>query len=280
MTEKLTVKQLNDKARLLRADVLAMLCKAGSGHPGGSLSSMDILTVLYNSIMNHDPKNPKWVDRDRFVLSKGHVCPAVYAVLADCGYFERKELATLRQYGSILQGHPYMGKTPGFDVSSGSLGQGLSIGVGMALAAKADKKDLRVYCLMGDGEQQEGQIWEAAMTAGQYKLDNLCGIVDYNGLQIDGCVADVMSIAPLADKWAAFNWNTILVDGHDVEALERAFLEAKTYKEKPSVIIAHTIKGKGVSYMENVASWHGVAPNEAQLASALQELGCMEVELC
>jgi len=280
MGEKLTAGQLEDKARRLRADTLAMLCRAGSGHSGGSLSSMDILTVLYYNIMRHDPGDPGREGRDRFVLSKGHACPALYAVLSACGYFERKELATLRMYGSILQGHPYMGKTPGLDVSGGSLGQGLSVSVGMALAAKADGKDLRVYCLMGDGEQQEGQIWEAAMAAGQYQLDNLCGIVDCNGLQIDGRVADVMGIAPLADKWAAFNWNVISIDGHDVGSIERAFNEARVCKGKPSIMVADTIKGKGVSFMEGVAAWHGVTPDAAQLAAALEELGCEGVDLC
>lgn len=276
---KLTIEQLKDKARHMRADTLVMLNKAGSGHSGGSLSSTEILTVLYNNVMKHDPKNPKWAERDRFVLSKGHVCPILYSILADCGYFERKELATLRSFGSILQGHPYMGKTPGLDVSGGSLGQGLSVAVGMAIAAKADKRTLRVYSLMGDGELQEGQIWEAAMAAGQYKLDNLCGIVDYNGLQIDGKVEDVMGIAPLADKWASFNWNVICIDGHDVEAVENAYAEAAVYKGKPSVIIAKTIKGKGVSFMENKAGWHGMAPNDEQLAAALEELDCTGVEL-
>jgi len=280
MGSRLGAEHIRDKARLLRADMLAMLCKAKSGHPGGSLSSIDLLAVLYNNIMNHDPTNPDWDARDRFVLSKGHACPALYVVLADCGYFERKELATLRMYGSILQGHPYKRKTPGLDISSGSLGQGLSVSTGMALAAKADGKELRVYCLMGDGELQEGQVWEAAMAAGQYKLDNLCGIVDYNGLQIDGRVADVMDIAPLADKWTAFNWNVITIDGHDVEAVEAAFTEAKSFRGKPSVIIANTIKGKGVSYMEDVASWHGVCPDETQLSAALEELDCEGVELC
>jgi len=279
MNGKLSVEQLKDKARQLRADTLLMLNKAGSGHSGGSLSSVDLLTVLYNNVMNHDPENPGWTERDRFVLSKGHVCPALYAVLADCGYFGREELGTLRKYGSILQGHPYMGKTPGLDVSGGSLGQGLSVSVGMALAAQANGQSLHVYCLMGDGELQEGQIWEAAMSAGHYKLDNLCSIVDYNNLQIDGHVEDVMDISPLADKWRAFNWNVILADGHDVEAIEAAYAAAKTCKGKPSVIIAKTVKGKGVSFMEDVASWHGAVPNVAQLALALEELDCEGLEL-
>ena len=280
MAMKLTYDELKEKSRLLRGDLLAMLFKAGSGHPGGSLSSMEILTVMYNNIMKHDPKNPKWEERDRFVLSKGHICPALYVVLADCGYFDRKELGTLRRFGSILQGHPYMMKTPGLDVSGGSLGQGLSVAVGMALAAKADKNGIRVFSLMGDGELQEGQIWEAVMAAGQYKLDNLCGIVDYNNLQIDGKVSDIMDIAPLAEKWSAFNWNVIKCDGHCVESVERAFNEALAYEGKPSVIIADTVKGKGVSFMENNASWHGVSPNSEELAIALEELDCKAVELC
>ena len=280
MKERLSYEALREKSRILRGYILAMLCKAESGHPGGSLSSVEILTVLYNNILKHDSKNPTWSERDRFVLSKGHVCPALYVVLADCGYFDRKELATLRQFGSILQGHPYMGKTPGLDVSSGSLGQGLSVATGMAIAAKSDKSDVRVFCLMGDGELQEGQIWEAAMSAGKYKLDNLCGIVDYNNLQIDGRVSDVMDIAPLAEKWKAFNWNVITADGHCVESVERAFDEAAAFEGKPTIIIADTVKGKGVSYMENNAAWHGVCPNLEQLAIALEELDCKEVELC
>ncbi len=273
MFRNLNEDQLSEKANKLRADILKMLCEAGSGHTGGALSSIDIVTVLYNKIMNIDPKNPTWDKRDRFVLSKGHGCVALYAVLADCGYFPEEELKTLRKYGSILQGHPYMHKTPGFDVSAGSLGQGLSVAVGMALAARMDGKDNRVYCLMGDGENQEGQIWEAAMAAGHYKLDNLCGILDNNGLQIDGKVEDVMNIEPIADKWKAFNWNIVEINGHDVKEIEKAFMAAAEYKGKPTLILAHTVKGKGVSFMENVSSWHGAAPNKEQLETALNELG-------
>ena len=264
--------QMEVKIKRLRANILKMLCEAGSGHPGGSLSSIDIIAILYNKIMKHDPMNPLWNERDRFVLSKGHVCPALYAVLADCGYFEEKELMTLRKYGSILQGHPYMFKTPGLDISSGSLGQGLSVSVGMALALKMNSGNNRVYCLMGDGELQEGQIWEAAMAAGHYKLNNLCGIVDYNRLQIDGKVEDVMDINPLADKWEAFKWNVIETDGHNLKDLEEAFMVSRAYQSKPTVIIAHTVKGKGVSFMENKSEWHGVAPNKQQLEVALTEL--------
>lgn len=272
MYRKLCKSELKEKACELRVKVLKMLCEAGSGHSGGSLSSIDILVVLYNKIMKHDPNNPSWSGRDRFILSKGHVCPALYAVLADCGYFEEKELATLRKYGSILQGHPYMYKTPGIEVSAGSLGQGLSIATGMALAAKMDSTSARLYCMMGDGEMQEGSIWEALMSAGHYKLDNLCAIVDKNGLQIDGRVEDVMDIDPLADKLNAFNWNVIETDGHDIKRLEEAFNQASMYTGKPTVIIAHTIKGKGVSFMENQAGWHGVTPDKTQLEAALCEL--------
>lgn len=266
--------QLKEKANQLRATILEMLCEAGSGHSGGSLSCIDILAVLYNKILKHDPKNPAWNQRDRFILSKGHVCPALYAVLADCGYFDKKELMTLRKFGSILQGHPDMHKTPGVEVSSGSLGQGLSISVGIALAAKMNGDSIRAYCLMGDGEMQEGQVWEALMAAGNYKLDNLCGIVDKNGLQIDGKVKDVMDIDPLADKLTAFKWNVIEINGNDVVEIEQAFIKAAEYKGKPTMIVAHTIKGKGVSFMENVCGWHGTVPNRGQLETALSELGC------
>ncbi|MDD4188597.1 MAG: transketolase [Eubacteriales bacterium] len=274
--------QLKEKSNELRSAILEMLCEAGSGHSGGSLSSIDILNVLYNNVLRHDPKNPSWSERDRFILSKGHVCPALYAVLADCGYFDKKELLTLRKFGSMLQGHPDMHKTPGIEVSSGSLGQGLSVSVGIALAAKINGDKIRTYCLTGDGEMQEGQIWEALMAAGHYKLDNLCGIVDKNELQIDGEVKDVMDIDPLTDKIKAFKWNTIEINGNDVIQIEKAFREAAEYKGKPTMIIARTIKGKGVSFMENVCGWHGVAPNKEQLKSALAELntGRREKDQC
>ncbi len=265
--------QLIEKSRQLRINILKMLSKAGSGHPGGSMSATDILVVLYNNILRHDPTNPGWKDRDRLILSKGHVCPALYAVLSDCGYFHNDELKSLRKYGSMLQGHPCMNKTPGVEVSGGSLGQGLSIATGIALGGRMNQGKVRVYCLMGDGEIQEGQIWEAAMAAGHYKLDHLCGIIDYNGLQIDGVVDEVMTINPCKDKWLAFNWNVIEVDGHDVLKLEEAFKQAEAYKGKPTVIIAHTVKGKGVSFMENSPAWHGTVPNHAQLEEALLELG-------
>jgi transketolase len=272
MNSNLSSMELKNKARELRKSILEMLHEAGSGHPGGSLSAIDIMTVLYNNVMNHDPNNPKWDERDRFILSKAHVCPALYAVLADCGYFDVSELKTLRKFGSILQGHPYMHKTPGIEVSGGSLGQGLSIATGMALAARMDNKEYRTFCMMGDGEVQEGQIWEAAMAAGHHKLDNLCAILDLNKLQIDGRVEDVMGIYPSKDKWAAFNWNVIEIDGHEVEQIVEAFRQAEEYKGKPTIIIASTVKGKGVSFMENNAAWHGTAPNKQQLEIALTEL--------
>jgi transketolase len=272
MNNKLDVEQLKDKARQLRINILDMLCEAGSGHPGGSLSAIDIMTVLYSNIMKHDPKNPKWNERDRFILSKAHICPALYAVLADLGYFDEKELKTLRTYGSILQGHPYMHKTPGVEVSGGSLGQGLSIATGIAMASKLNKESYRTYCMMGDGETQEGQIWESAMSAGHYKLDNLCAILDYNHLQIDGRVEDVMDIYPAKEKWLAFNWNVIEIDGHHMVEIENAFKQAEEYKGKPTIIIASTVKGRGVSFMENNPAWHGTAPNKQQLEAALAEL--------
>ncbi|HHT24104.1 MAG TPA: transketolase [Clostridiaceae bacterium] len=264
--------ELKQKARHYRRDILKMLYEAGSGHPGGSLSSIDILTVLYSNVLRHNPENPCWEDRDRFILSKGHICPALYTILSDFGYFAREELGQLRQYGSMLQGHPCMHHTPGLEVSSGSLGQGLSIAVGVALAARLNGTDIRTYCLMGDGEVQEGQVWEAAMSAGHYKLDNLCAIVDKNGLQIDGNVEDVMNIDPLTDKFEAFNWNVIEIDGHDVVEIGNAFLQASQFSGKPTMIIADTVKGKGVSFMENAPGWHGVAPNKEQLDAALAEL--------
>ena len=272
MQKHLDEVQMKEKARQLRISILKMLNEAGSGHSGGSLSAIDIMAVLYNNVMQHDPKNPKWKDRDRFFLSKGHVCPALYCVLADCGYFHIDELMGLRKYNRMLQGHPCMLHTPGIEVSAGSLGQGLSIAAGNALAARINDEAYRVFCMMGDGELQEGQIWEAAMTAGHYKLDGLCGIVDYNGLQIDGKVEKVMSLTPCKEKWIAFNWNVIEIDGHNVVEIEEAFQQANAFMGKPTVIIAHTIKGKGVSFMENNAAWHGVAPDNKQLAAALAEL--------
>ncbi len=245
---------------------------AKSGHPGGSLSAADILTYLYFAEMNVDPKNPKMEERDRFVLSKGHVAPGLYSTLAHKGFFPVEELKNLRKIGSFLQGHPDMKKTPGVDMSTGSLGQGISAACGMAKAAKIKGEKHRVYALLGDGEIQEGQVWEAAMFAAHYKLDNICFIVDNNGLQIDGNVADVMSPYPIDEKFEAFGFHAINVDGHDFDQLEKAFNEAKTITGKPTVIIAKTVKGKDVSFMENQASWHGSAPNAEQFETAMTEL--------
>ncbi len=264
--------EMTSLANKLRIDLIKMLRDAKTGHPGGALSALDILTVLYFDKMNVRADEPRWEDRDRFILSKGHAVPALYAVLAEKGYFPKEKLATLRAYGSILQGHPDMKSTPGIDMSSGALGQGLSAGVGMALAGKLQEKAYRVYVMLGDGELQEGQVWEAVMSAAQYKLDHLIAIVDYNGLQINGTNEEVMNIAPLAEKFAAFNWNVIKLDGHDMNAISAAIDCALTVKEQPTVLIAKTVKGKGVSFMENNPSWHGKTPNEKECALALAEL--------
>jgi transketolase len=264
--------QLRELCTTVRRDIVEMTAAAGSGHPGGSLSAVELVVGLYFNVMRHDPANPTWSDRDRFILSKGHACPVLYSVLARSGYFPADELKTLRKFGSRLQGHPNMQVLPGLDTSSGSLGQGLSISNGLAIAAKLDGKDHRIYCLLGDGEIQEGQVWEAAMTAAHYKLDNVCAILDYNNLQIDGCCDDVMCIAPVADKWLAFGWNVIEVDGHNLDEVLLAYQRAASVKCQPTIIIAKTIKGKGVSFMEDVAEWHGKAPNAAELAVALKEL--------
>ncbi len=265
------IKQLEEKAKRIRRQIVKMLCLAGSGHPGGSLSSTDIITCLYFSVMGLKPENPKWPQRDRFHMSKGHCCPLWYAVLAESGYFPEEKLWTLRNLGSILQGHPDW-RTPGVDVASGSLGQGLSVAIGMSLAARLDNTSCRVYCLLGDGEIQEGQIWEAAMAASHYACDNLCAILDNNGYQIDGKVKDVMNVEPLMDKWRSFGWHTINIDGHKMAEILGAFDEAKTTKEKPTIIIAKTIKGKGVSFMENVVDFHGRAPTQEEAKRALEEL--------
>lgn len=263
--------ELEEKAREIRIMIVQMLTKAGSGHPGGSLSSADLLTCLYFSVMRHNSNEPDWPDRDRFHLSKGHCCPVLYAVLAEMGYFSKTELMNLRKFGAMLQGHPDR-HTPGVEVCSGSLGQGLSVALGMSLAAKMDKKDYRVYCLLGDGEIQEGNIWEAAMAGAHYKCDNLCAILDYNGFQIDGRVSDVMAIEPLAQKWLGFGWHVLEIDGHNMSAIHKSFDAAKKIKGKPTIIIAKTIKGKGVSFMENVADFHGRAPTQAEMEVALREL--------
>ncbi|HWR56518.1 MAG: transketolase [Bacillota bacterium] len=268
--EKLT--ELTNKAKVIRRHIVSMIYAAQSGHPGGSLSAGEILTSLYFEIMQVDPHNPRWEERDRFVLCKGHAAPVLYATLAERGFFPVEELSSLRRINSRLQGHPDMKGTPGVDMSTGSLGQGLSAANGMALAGKMDGKAWRVYALMGDGEQQEGQVWEAAMAAAHYKLDNLTAFVDNNGLQIDGCIRQVMSPMPLTEKWAAFGWHVINIDGHDIRAIFQAVAEAKATKGKPTVIIAGTTKGKGVCAMENVADWHGKAPNQTELEQALTEL--------
>jgi transketolase len=264
---------MKEMAKTIRRDIVKMTCEAGSGHPGGSLSATDILVALYFNKMNHDPLKPEWDERDRFVLSKGHICPALYAVLARAGYFSVDELLTLRKMFSRLQGHPALNKDlPGIEVSSGSLGQGLSVAVGVALGLKMDNKPQKVYCLCGDGELQEGQIWEAVMTGAHYQLDRLICIVDKNNLQIDGKVQDVMNIDPLKEKFEAFNWNVIECDGHNLEELMEAYDKADKNKGKPTCIVANTIKGKGVSFMEDEAGWHGKAPSKEQCALAMQEL--------
>lgn len=268
----LTVKEIELKANQIRQDIINMLVPAKSGHPGGSLSAADILATLYFHEMKVTSEDPHWADRDRFVLSKGHGAPVLYAALAEKGFFPREELLTLRQTGSKLQGHPDMKKTPGVDMSTGSLGQGLSAAVGMAMAGKLDQKSYRVYALIGDGEMGEGQIWEAAMAAAHYNLDNLTVILDLNGLQIDGRTCDVMGSDPASAKWCAFGWNVIEVDGHNVEQLIKAFEKAKAAQGRPSILVARTVKGKGVSFMEDQAGWHGNAPSAEQAAQAISEL--------
>ena len=272
--------ELQRKANEVRKGIIASTHSAKAGHPGGSLSAADIFTFLYFEEMNVDPKNPSWEDRDRFVLSKGHTAPGLYAALAHRGFFPVEDLLTLRKVGSYLQGHPSMKSVPGVDMSTGSLGQGISTAVGMALAGKMDGKDYRVYTVLGDGEIQEGQVWEAAMMAGHKKLDNLVAVVDNNGLQIDGDIADVCSPYPIDEKFASFGWHTINIDAHDFDAIRAAFNEAKETKGQPTVIIAKSIKGKGVSFMENQASWHGVAPNDEQCEKALAELEEAGEKLC
>lgn len=265
--------ELAEKARRIRINALKAIHAAKSGHPGGSLSSADILATLYFGELNIDPKNPKMADRDKFVLSKGHAVPALYAALGERGFYEVNEMMTLRQVGSKFQGHPNMNKVPGIEMSTGSLGQGFSAAVGMAIAGKIDKNPGRVYALTGDGELQEGIVWEAAMQAAHRKLDNLVAIVDLNGLQIDGKVSDVKCVCPVDEKFRSFGWNVINVDGHNFEELTTAFDEAKKCGGVPTAIIAHTHKGKGVSFMEDNAGWHGKAPSDKELAAAIEELG-------
>lgn len=265
------IKALKKKAIQIRKDILIMLEKAGSGHTGGSLSLVEILLALYACRLKHDPKNPSWRERDKVILSKGHGCPALYAVLAEFGYFPREELRTLRKLGSRLQGHPQLG-LPGLEISSGSLGQGLSIANGMAFADRLDGINSRIYCIMGDGETNEGQIWEAAMTASHYGLDKVCGIVDFNKMQIDGFCCDVKGMEPYAKKWESFGWYAVETDGHDFSRLLDALDRAALVRGKPQVIIAHTVKGKGVSFIENQVQWHGIAPKKDELEKALKEL--------
>lgn len=268
-----TARELEQTARNLRVEILKMLNTAKSGHTGGSLSAIDVLTVLFFHQMRHDPSNPAWEDRDRFVLSKGHAAPALYVCLAEAGYFPKEDLKTLRRLGSHLQGHPDMNKTPGVEVCTGSLGQGFSQAVGLALAARLSGKSNRVYTVLGDGELQEGQIWEAAMAAAHYNLDNLCAIVDQNGLQIDGEVAKVMNVGPVGPKFLAFNWHVVEVDGHDVTAIAAALDDAGKTEGRPTLIIARTVKGKGVPFFEHKASYHGVPPSDSELTQALELLG-------
>jgi transketolase len=268
----MSVEELKRMAATIRCDIIEMVHIAGSGHPGGSLSATDIVTALYFRVMRVDPKNPDWPDRDRFILSKGHACPVWYAALAERGYYDKSHLGTLRQLNSILQGHADMLKTPGVDMTVGSLGQGFSAGLGMALSGKLRKKDYHVWVIIGDGEMQEGAVWEAAMAGAKWKLDNLTAILDLNGLQNDDFVADTMPIHPVPEKWRAFNWHVIEIDGHNMEEVVSALETAKTIKGKPTIIVAHTVKGKGVSYMENVAAWHGQAPTVEQMDQALAEI--------
>jgi transketolase len=265
------VASLQQKAKLIRRDIVAMVAKAGSGHPGGSLSATDLITALFFKVLRYRASEPHWPERDRFHLSKGHACPLLYSVLAEAGFFPKEKLMTLRQLGSMLQGHPDR-RTPGIEVASGSLGQGLSVAVGMSLGARIEKRAFRVYTLLGDGESQEGNIWEAAMSAAHFGCDNLCAMLDYNGFQIDGKTCDVMNLDPLADKWRAFGWHAIEINGHDMRAILDAFDQAQTIKGKPTIIIARTVKGKGVSFMENVCDFHGRAPTKDETTKALQEL--------
>lgn len=271
-TKKISLDEFKERARQFRKEILETIAEAGSGHPGGSLSGVEILISLYYYKMRHKPENPGWPLRDRFIMSKGHASPLLYVVLANCGYFPKEELKTFRKLGSRLQGHVYAG-VPGVELSTGSLGQGFSVGNGIALGAKIRGVNFRVYTLLGDGEIQEGQVWEAAMTGGHHKLDNVCAILDRNGVQENGPVEEIKREEPLADKWRSFGWHVLDVDGHDFEQLIKALDEAESVKGKPTFIIARTVKGRGVSFMEGQAKWHGKAPNQEQLKAALSELG-------
>lgn len=271
--------ELKQTACEVRKGILNELHASKSGHPGGSLSAADLVTYLYFEEMKIDPKNPEDPDRDRFVLSKGHAAPVLYSVMAERGYFPKEELTTLRHLGSRLQGHPSMNRLPGLDMSTGSLGQGVSAACGMALAGKIDKKDYRVYTLLGDGELEEGEVWEAAMFAGNKALDNLCVIVDYNGLQLSGTLEEINDPSPIDQKFAAFRFHTIVIDGHDFDQIRKAFDEARAVKGQPTCIVAKTVKGKGVSFMENQVKWHGEAPNDEQYAAAMAELNEVSAKL-
>lgn len=273
MEEAMDIKALEKTAAEVRVGVVKAIHNAGSGHPGGSLSAADIVTALYFSEMNVDPKNPKMEGRDKFILSKGHAGPVQYSALALKGYFPMEDFMTLRKLGSKFQGHPDMNKVPGIEMSTGSLGQGFAAAGGMAIANKLSNDPGRIYVLLGDGEIQEGIVWEAAMSAAHYKLDNMVGILDYNGLQIDGRNEDVMTVAPVADKFRAFGWNVLEINGHDFEEILDAFAKARECKGKPTMIVAKTIKGKGVSFMEDNAGWHGKAPNDEETEQAVAELG-------
>jgi transketolase len=272
MQKTSNVAELQAISKGVRRSILEMIYHAKSGHPGGSLSAVEILVALYFDVLRHKPEDPHWAERDRFILSKGHACPVLYAVMAECGYTPKDRLNTLRQLGSIYQGHPDVRFIPALEASTGSLGLGLSLAIGMGLAARLDGSPSRTFVVLGDGEIQEGQIWEAAMSAASLKVDNVVAIVDYNKIQLDGWVKDIMPIEPLVDKWVSFGWHVIHLDGHDIAALQKGYAEAAATKGKPSVIIAETIKGKGVSFMENNPKWHGVAPSADDLKKALEEL--------
>jgi len=277
MQQAADITRIEQAARTLRCDIVEMLAEAGSGHPGGSLSAADIVAALYFGVMDHDPAQPKMPTRDRFILSKGHAAPVLYAALAEAGYFPREQLKTLRKLGSMLQGHPDSNKTPGVEVSTGSLGNGLAIANGIALALRMDDNTTsRVFCLLGDGELQEGLVWEAAMFAAQQRLENVIAIVDHNGLQIDGPVAEIVAVDPVAEKFRAFGWEAMNCDGHDVRAVVTALQGASGHHGKPTVIVADTVKGRGVSFMEDRCEWHGVAPTAEQAASAIAEIEQMQ----